>query len=330
MKATSLFLVLGSALALMACSESKKSTGENHHGEFTLDTAIVDYKSKNPQTVFFDLSNDSMTSVPLHSWDLAIHTMTGAIRTNGGLYGAGVLVYQTKETDIDADLSTLEDSVTGIQTANFNPLLNEIGRDASGSDTVYLIKDAAGNLFKIKFESFGIQGKYTLQLAQGLDTEADALSGSITTAQGYLWLDLSAGKDVSATFPASADWDLCFTRGLEQKQYAGPGVDSMVIAQSVIFLNADAGVAGSISEESDFDAIMDLEETDFTETFDFIGAGWYDANYDPQTHISNPTVKDQVYLIKTGDDESYKVQFLSFFGPAQESFVTVFKYAVVE
>lgn len=35
-------------------------------------------------------------------------------------------------------------------------------------------------------------------------------------------------------------------------------------------------------------------------------------------------------LIKTTDDESYKVQFLSFFGPAQESFVTVFKYAVVE
>lgn len=329
MKTVPMILILSAFATLASCSSDSSSTGAEEHLAGQLDTARVDYKGDAPQTIFYDFSRDSLTSIAQDSWDLAIATRTGAIRANGGLYGSGVFVYKTTHTSIDTDLSSLQDSVTQIQTTQHDPFQGEISREATGSGSVYLLRDAEGHYFKLQFASFGIQGKYRILLAKGLDAEASELQGSMTFAQGFVWLDLSSGTDVSARFPAAEEWDICFTRGLEQKQYAGPGVDSIVVAQSVIYLNAAQSVSASIAEKTEFDSIAGIQGADFTQAFDFIGAGWYDANYDPQTHISNPTVKDRVYLIQVGDTEVYKVKFLSFFGPQKESFYTVFLHEAI-
>ncbi len=312
---------LGIALTLMGCDGG----GTTQHGavnlEGTLDTALVDYKSDSSKTVYFDFSTGTKTVIAADAWDLAISTTDASVIANCGLYGAGVRLYKSTSTDIAADLTSLADSVAGIIDSSSNPLAGAYNIQGAGNDTVFLVKDQAGVFYKIQFESFGPAGKFSLLLAKGLAGTANTLTGTLEEKTDHVYLDLGTAKEVTQGIPQEDSWDIRFVRALEFFQ--GPAGFG---PRSAIQLNSAKGVKANLIGPVAFDSVTTMDSNSLSVDPNAIGAGWYVSVYDQATHISTVTVPVQTYVIQTTEGDLVKVQFLTFYGPNNEGFYTVFKW----
>jgi len=312
-------LALGSIATLQSCGGSNSPNASNQSSEGNLDTAIVNYLGTPHQSVFYDFATDSLIVVAHDAWDIAISNTDASVIANCGLWGAGVRLYATGDSDITKDFSAFADSITQF-VDTVNPLAGAFSAQGAGNGLVYLVKDEAGQAYKLKFISFGPAGKFEIHVATGLAGTATTVQGTLRADRDYTYIDLSAGSDVSALFPAKGHWDIELTRALEFSM--GPGG---IGAQSAILLNTAEGVKATLVDSSAFDSTSLADSTTWSGALNAIGAGWYISNYDMTTHISTVTMPVRTYLVKTTSGAYGKLQMLSFYGPQNESFYSVFR-----
>jgi hypothetical protein len=324
----------------------------------------VDYNTANlPQgrAVFIDFSGDTDTvtrELPHDFFDLAMFSQDSTVHiiANSGSYGTGTTVLKTGSTNIEDDFSEKADKeedgvikeyikeytfragkdLIGYQT-EANPLA---GASASGATkNVFLVKTAYGSedprYFKVVFDSYGPQGKYTITVVPGLAGGSNgkvALSGGLSginddNGYGYIFFDLHGEggpralndgavlKDGSPDIPRAAEWDLLCTR-----------TDDLVditrkTNRSSILLNPVKGVAAAALPGKYLYDVLTASGLDFSAVIDVIGHSWYQTD-----NRGSYWVDPVVFVIKTAEGHYAKFRPLTFKGPTEENFHMSFRY----
>lgn len=285
---------------------------------YVLDTAAVDYKSTTAHmAAFLDFSAGSITHIAYDAWDIAIDASDATIIANCGIWGSGVRILKTASTDITADFTAEQASITGIVDTTVNPFAGEFSSQGAGSGTVYLIKDATGAYYKVAFASFGPMGKYSVLVAKGLAaTTATEVAGSIVSAYGYTYIDLGDAKDVTTIMPKADAWDVKFARGLEFD------MGGSFSARSAVTFNSKKGVKAAIAEGKNIAEVTTVDGVTFSSDPLLIGASWYTFDHTAKTY----SVNTATYAFQTVEGNYAKLQLKSFYGPNQEQFWTIVKY----
>ena len=296
-------------------SGSNSSSASVAELEYQLDTVAVDYKN-NHMAAYLDFSTATLTHVPYDTWDIAISNQ-GMIIANSGVWGSGVRIGKSTQTDMSADLSSEQNLVVQIVDTTANPFSNELNEQGMGSGAIYLIKDAAGEFYKVNFKSFGPMGKYAIQVGKGLNAQTmTEVSGAIRSEYGYTYFDLGSATDVTTQMPESKNWDVKFVRALEFDMGGSYSARSAVIA------NAENGVEIASIPDTEIQSVLDLQGLTFTKNPYAIGSSWYTFDHDSKTYTVNQTT----YAFKTVEGNYAKLQIKSFYGPAQEQFWSLIKY----
>ena len=321
--ASTLGLLALASFAVLSCSGNAVTGSERPITlTGTVDTVIIDYLNFggiNLRSAYLQFSNNTLTYLPANTWDLSIARQGKKVIANCGNYGVGVRLFKTSQTDISADYSARKDSVKNIVDSLGNPFTHTLDSNGLGSDTVYLIKDIAGQYYKVQFESFDSTGHYLLNLAPGLAGSAQALTGTLDSSERSAYFDLSADSEVAYKLPQS--WDLRFARGVEFTE--GPlGIG----ARSAVMLNTDAGIQAGLISGKTFDEVTSAAGVTLSSFIDVIGANWYAYNA-----AANPpySVNPGVWIVKTADGTYWKLALLTFYGPKAEEFYTLFQFAQI-
>lgn len=310
-------------LMIMGCDHSSSPDNQNSSSSsesaYHIDTIKVDYKSTTDHMVaYLDFSTAKITHVPYDVWDIAISTNHAEVISNGGIWGTGVRMYKTTSSKIKDDFSSLKDSILQIVDTNSNPFIDAFDNNGTGSESVYLIQDASGNQFKVQFTLYGPMGKYQIKLVHHLDgTEIVELNGSINADKSHTFLDLSTEKDVSNQIPDQDTWDVQFGRGVEFQ------MGSTLSAKSVITFNTFAGVQVAVVEKQSIDQVESISSLDFSSNRLLIGSSWYAFDHETKEYTVNTTT----YVFKTTEEHYAKLQLRSFYGPNQEQFWSIIKFA---
>lgn len=302
-------------------NNGSSSEGVSSAAPFVYKTDTVKVNYNRPVThsaAFLHFATGTLTHVPFDAWDIAISTANGEIIANNGIYGTGVRLLKTESRDLTEDLSALATRVIGIVDTNSNPFAGELTQGA-GSGTVYIVRDAAGENFKITFTSFGPMGRYSLSVVNGLaGTEVQTISGSINAEYAFTYLNLSERSDVTTLFPKKSQWDVSFLRALEF-QMGAPGTFG---ARSAIFFNAAQGVEAVVLDGQAIADVQDLSSASFTDNPLAIGARWY--TFDQVTRIFSINVVTLGF--RTIEGNYAKMQVRTFYGPDQEQFWSLVRY----
>ena len=319
-------------------------------GDYQEATAKVDYNGTGPNSkraVFFKFSTGVIKEVPLDFFDIAIATTSplpagqDRIIANSGSYGAGVLVFATDNTNIadtitDPSSTTVRHftfrngydvSPTYIPQSVANPVAGAITGSGAGDGKVYAIKTGAGTWFKVKFNSFGPQGQYSITVVEGLDGTTEAtISGGLGSAApyGYVYFDLdtkAAIDPAAAGIPKADGWDILCTRTDDIVSNAG---SPYYANRSSILINSAKGVTAAKVEGKNIEEVLQIPaESAFSSTIDTaIGYSWYSTSGMPPT-MSAAT---NTYVVKTVEGTYVKFQPGSFYGPNSESFYMSFRY----
>jgi hypothetical protein len=290
--------------------------------EYQIDTVLVDYRTENKHMVaYLDFSASKITHIAYDAWDIAISVSNGGIIANGGDWGTGVRVYKTDSKDIQQDLSELKDSVVQVVNADGNPFVNEFNEQGVGTGNVYLIKDNGGEYHKVVFGSYGPMGKYSVTIVAGLDGEAEQnVTGFIQSDYGYTYIALSKAQDVSDLFPKATEWDVKFGRGAEFM------MGTSLSARSVVTFNSGNGVSLATFEDTKVEDVLSVDAVEFVEDRNTIGASWY--TFDHDTKIYTPNIN--TYVFKTVENGLAKLQLRTFYGPEQQQYWSIIKWAYQE
>lgn len=315
---------------LFASCENPAGSDKDDSAGYGRATAKVDYKNSAAfKTVFFDFSTGTVTEADHNSWDIAVSLADGTIVANSGDYGLGALVFKSSSSDITADLSGNDGDITqrtfydsrdaATDLFNTQSAANPFDGEwtaGSGSGRVYLVKDAAGQAYKVVFESFGPMGRYGIRVAEGLNNGASTLvQGTLEADYDYLYIDLGSASAVTVA-PPKADWDIRFTRTEEVLSAA------YTAGRSSILLNAASAAEGAVVADTAIEGVSSAASLSFTTTPDVLGHGWYD--FDMASMIYS--VKTVTLVVKTPEGNYAKMQPGTFYGPGNEQFYTEFRY----
>lgn len=328
-------------------TEKPRVVTTSSNGVFTT-VLDADVAKANQFTYFsFETGKEVKTSTPETSkeWDLAFKSTT--ILANSGVSGAGkVSVKRHTETSFDA-LSTADSSGYVRDKADGDDegtaldngfLLGDAWYSYNGSthvvtprDHVYTVRANSGKFYKMQvtkyYDDAGTARYVTFkwaELASPFVTKADPENADvkITTVDAdsmsdnaWTYYSFSSGSEVKPATPAtSTDWDIAF-KGLS--------------------IATNGGTSGTGNHEvvrlagQDFDTLTQAPASGYsadaaTTAFDS-GDDWNSYNF--ATHVVS--IKDAVYVVKTGSNTYFKVKVLSYYDAAETGRIITFKWAEI-
>ncbi len=321
-------LSLASFVSFLGCDNNPSAPPPANTVTYATDTAIVDYSNAN-NVVYFDFSTGTTTTLAHHNWDIAFDADRFII-TNGGDYGYGVLVCSTGVTDISRDFSTWKDSLDITSDSGHFTLTtlehNVLGtnyKTGSGMASVY-----TNNVYLIRTEDlkfYKLQVTGALAMGAGLRMRIDSLSGTgvvedtfaTTTIYDYTYVDLGT-KEAVIIAPPKDQWDIKFGRRADFI------MNSITSGRSSISLNVKTGVEVAKVDSAQLDDVTATSGLTFSGEMLAIDWTWYstDRSSGSTVYVVNPSV----YVFKTTEGNYAKLKMLSFKGPANESFWSVFDY----
>lgn len=321
-------LSLGVVASFIGCDNNPSAPPPANTVTYLTDTAIVDYSNAN-NLFYFDFSTGKATTLPHHLWDIAFDADRFII-TNGGDYGYGVLVCSTGVTDISQDFSSWKDSLDitkdnghfTLTTRAHNVLGTNYksgsGMGATYTKNVYLIQTEDKKFYKLQITG-------ALAMGAGLRMKIDSLSGSgavedtftTTTIYDYTYVDLGT-KSAVIIAPPKDQWDIKFGRRADFI------MDNMNSGRSSVFLNAKAGVEVAKIDSVQLDNVSTTAGLTFSG--DMLAIDWMWYSTDRSTGSTVYVVNPSVYVFKTTEGKYAKMKILSFKGPANQSFWSVFDY----
>ncbi len=297
------------------------------------DIIQIDQGENYTQSVYLDLSDNEMTAVDYTTWDIAFanSARSASIYINEAVSSAegsgAVALYLTSASELaEADTNLITDT-----------LYNQEGPDADGAfnapkDTtdnfdfgwgsydimthnlngtrVFIIKLRDGSFKKFKVNVFQTRNlKYTFSYSDldGENAVTDSINLGDFEGKAFAFYSLA---DQKALDLEPENWDLQFTRyNFPVANPEAPGGYMNYLVTGVISRpGTEVAVASDIDPETvEFETYQDS----LTTAPDAIGYEWkfFDLNT-----FQYSIVENEVYFVKTNDNEVYKLQFLDFEG----------------
>ncbi len=304
---TVLAATIVSSLLFSSCDSPTSDNDSGVATDYVIDTIKVDYKNDN-NIVFYDFSKSKATVVKNDVWDIAFDKGLSII-SNSGRYGDGVMVAATEETDFAKDYSAFEATWTITDTAEGGNVLGTSWynpSDHGAKESIYLIKDETGAIYKMQVTDAAMQGgsSLSLKIAPAAGADITAKKFPFDTNYDLLYIDCGAFAEVDVA-PMINDWDVKFHRNQE---ILSP---TYTAGRSSIIINSVGGVTAGAVADMNADKVLDVSTLTFSDYFSAIGNSWYAFDTDSKT-FSVPQI---TYVIKDGEGNHAKFQMTSFYGP---------------
>jgi hypothetical protein len=313
---------------LLALSIAFAATGANAQVQDTVQT-----KTSYTHQVYYSLANDEQKTVAIASWDLAFNLkdIESSVRANTT---AGVQLWgypkgdKTAWASVDTTgMGNWEERVNNDVSWSFGAMGDYIDpsnqwdvdwgiydpatHDIFG-DSLYIIKTRDGNYKKLLVESL-IKGVFTIKYADldGSNELTKTITKANYTDKNFAYFDFSTDAAIDLE-PASASWDLLFTRYTAMIDMGGSIYPYNV---SGVLHNRKVTVA-EVENVADVTTFNNFYPEPFHKEINTIGYNW--KEFDLQTN--NYEVKDSlVYFIKSTPGDIWKVIFTGFFSTGGET-----------
>lgn len=286
-------------------------------------------------SVFVDLSSNSMVNVKRDSWVLGFSSGTdfrvklnntngtSAIKLNGKVDLSAVA-----ETDVILEDLFITTGVSGVKSfANIDNVKGDVTKDiisnVSATDAenmVYVVNPAGGvrgvevssdNLLKIRVLRKG--SGYTLQYAKLKDKTFKTLDITKDPANNFTFVAFSADAQVVNVEPTKTKWDFVWTWSIYYGKDAGNPEDDTLIYpygySDVVFMNNLGGAQAAEVLTSKI-TFANFKESDIAGTSlkaerNIIGSEWR------STMPATGARADRFYVIKDASGNVYKLRFIS-------------------
>ncbi|WP_342330712.1 HmuY family protein [Pedobacter sp. FW305-3-2-15-E-R2A2] len=286
-------------------------------------------------SVFVDLSSNSMVNVKRDSWVLGFSSGTDfRVRLNN-TNGTSAIKLNGKadlntvsETDVILDDLSITTGVSGAKSfANIDNVKGDVTKDVisnvSATDAenmVYVVNPAGGvrgvvvsvdNLLKIRILRKG--SGYALQYAKLKDKTFKTLDITKDPANNFTFVTFSADAQVVNVEPTKAKWDFVWTWSIYYgKDSANPEDDKLIYPygySDVVFMNNLGGAQAAEVLTSKI-AFANFKESDIAGTSlkaerNVIGSEWR------STMPATGARADRFYVIKDASGNVYKLRFIS-------------------
>lgn len=301
---------------------------------FTQDTIIqVDQGAGYKQSVFLNLEDQQTTIVDYTTWDIAFGT---ANRSATILYNEAAVsgensnpleLYVTSSTDFEAADTTLitdtlyngdsalTDGAFGMAADTSNGLdfgwgMYDINTHNLNGTRIFILKLRDNTYKKIRIDQMQSRNNKFLFTYGDLDNEnivTDSIDMNDYDGKTLAYYSL---KDQQALDLEPQEWDLKFTR--YNTPVATDEVPEGFLNYQVTGVLSRPGVEVAVASEIDPSTV---EFEDFAENLtDAMDAIGYDWKYFDLNTFQYSVIEDEVFFVKTPDNEVYKLQFLDFEG----------------
>lgn len=269
---------------------------------------------------FLDLSKAVVTSIAVDDYDLGFYTGEGFYVTlNASAYLMARPLTKNDLKDVTASDTVGFSYEMGIPPPNFDASIGSVAwidspdglltttafGEISAVDTenkVFIIKRAKGNWQKVRVLRNGTG--YKLQHADLAATAYETIE--ITKNDDYDVITVDLDKGIVAATPTNDRWDLMYSTYTEVLNFGG---DIPYAFKDYITINrSDVTVATVMMADFAFETFTSAQMTGLTfkTEVNAIGSSWRKGggpNSAPEVH------KDRYFIIKDGENNSYKLRF---------------------
>lgn len=280
--------------------------------------------SQNANDVYYSLKNGIVKTEPINNWDLAfeIAGFSASIRIN---HVKGIDVFQTHYPS--AAWTTMDTTQKNTWKMMYNSqyvwTLGAFNRHTDGNfnlgwgvydpgshiiqgDSIYVLKFADGSFKKITFINLN-SGTYNFKYANldGSGEKTMSISKTDYKTKNFVYYTF-AGDAIVDREPATADWDLIFTKYTEfiPTPYNVAGVWTNKGVKCAEARNVSTSIVNYIPYY-------------FSDTASKIGYDW--KTYNGSTNSYDIT-DNLVYFVRTSSNEVYKIVFTGYIGGASGSY----------
>ena len=279
--------------------------------------------------VYYSLENGSVTTVARDNWDIGFTTSNFSISILAN-NGSGVELYTYSKGDT-ADWATL-DTTGMIWTPMYNSIetleegaftRHDLGHPDYGwgtysmtthnttGDSLFVIKTIDGTYKKLAIiERGAMTNTWEFKYANldGTDEQSELLEAADFTAKSFIYFSIDK-VEVEDREPATADWDLLFTKYFDYNiPYSVTGI-----------LSNEAHIVAQEVRESGMDQTTHIsyEESAFESNISIMGSDWKKYDMGAGAYVLTDTV---VYYLKKyteTDSAYYKLYFTEFTGMSE-------------
>lgn len=320
-------LILSFMILFFSCAEKPKNPfipSDVTPSTYGQQTAMVDNDGEN-NVAFFDFSTGTITHIKHDVWDIAFSTSDLSLMiANSGSYGIGVVVYNTESVNWSADYSGETGNINKHTETNDNPLKDWRNGGAS-KKYVYLAKDEEGETYKFQVDSIA-GNTYKLRIDTLNGTSTATIDVTINSAYDYIYIDLGTKKVVSFA-PPLADWDIKFGQTETWVEMFPFPPFGMWVGLSSISENI-AGLIESCLVKKNIEDVTSASGLALSANL-IIATGtgsWYDWTEGVPMQFPLVVIPEQTYVVQTVEGNYAKFQMMTYNGPNNESFYSVFKF----
>jgi len=310
-KAVKYLLFLWMALSLASC-EKKDALWDLPSGGNGETLKTFDLGPNYENVIYYQFSTQNIATANLFSWDIAFAAGAGEhhIVMNGG---KEVQVYNTN----DSDFAKTNYATTKVNWQWDNPngdkdstavgnWYDTVAHVSANKVYVFDLKSATPRYRKVKFVSCDAT-QYVIRVSNMDNTGEYEATITKDPTHNFVHFNLETAQTVQYE-PASADWDIVFTRYRHVYYDMNPITPYPV---NGIWINTKH-VTINESDNLKFEDITAETATRllYTHKQDEIGFDWKSYNIDAGRYTVNPS---QVFLIKLDNGDIYKLRFVDFY-----------------
>ena len=305
------FFLLFIGLLSWSCDPGEDPVDPLKPGDMEL-TEIAQGTDLEDQVWFSLVNGEVTTSNNKFIWDLEFSSVDdgGYISLNGSKY---MLVAHTNSTDFDATYSS-SDYTFGADHMSGLPDSLQIGDPASQLNQVILIdlgrETDGSDIGMVKFQiTSASDGSVAFQWEMDNETK----TSTVTLEQSEVVRYSFNTDEMITVFPASEDWELCFTQYTERFYEYDPVIDYLV---NGVFINSNRVEAAYINDlEFDSISLSMVDDFEYSSKRDVIGYNWKAYNLDESVYTVYPKM---IYVIKTSDGLYFKLHFIDYYNDQGE------------
>jgi hypothetical protein len=302
-------MFLSVMLLLVSCEKKEELWDLPPGGGETIETFDLGPNYEN--IIFYQLETKKTYMANLFSWDIAFATGTNEhhIVMNGG---KEVQVYNTNDTDFAKTYATTKvewqwDNPNGDKDSTaVGDWCDTLNLLSANKVYVFDLKGASPRYKKVKFISCNAT-QYVVKVANMDNTGEYEATVTKDDTRNFVYFNLQSNQVVNYE-PASADWDIVFTRYRHVYYDLTPVTPYLVNGILINTKHVSIEETNSLTFE---DITAEVASTLlYTKKEDEIGFDWKTYNIDAGRYTVNPK---QIFLIKMNNGDVYKLRFVDFY-----------------
>lgn len=279
-------------------------------------TAIAEMGKYYQYQLYFDLeTHNFIKKVDRNTWDLAFTTHTNEHTI--WLNSANLMrVATTNKTNFSDTLNTqkltfkYDNSDGSSENTAFGFWANA---DGVSNNKIYIVdrgyNHLGEDLGKVQVQLGNVENNtYVVKFKFFDSPEIHQVTLQKNEAYNHVFLSFSQKKQVEVE-PLKTQYDLLFTQYTALVEQIGTGIVENYSVNGVFINPFEVEVATEFTIPFEEIIYTHLELYDFTTKRDIIGYDWKEYNFDKQNYS---IYSNKVYLVKTAEENYYKIRFVSF------------------